>query len=81
MTTSTNTTKVYEEIVDFIASGTTPQSTIDFKLSENAQERLEDLVYLQKQGKLSSDEKQELDNFMVVEHIMRLAKARAYKYL
>jgi hypothetical protein len=81
MTTSTDTTKVYEEIVDFIASGTTPQSTIDFKLSENTQERLEDLVYLQKQGKLSSDEKQELDNFLVIEHIMRLAKARAYKYL
>jgi hypothetical protein len=81
MTTSTDTTKVYEEIVDFIASGTTPQSTIDFKLSENTQERLEDLVYLQKQGKLSSDEQQELDNFLVIEHIMRLAKARAYKYL
>ncbi|WP_179063504.1 hypothetical protein [Nostoc sp. C052] len=45
MTTSVNTTKVYEEIIEFIAAGTTPQSVIDFKLSDSAKERLENLVY------------------------------------
>jgi hypothetical protein len=81
MTTSVNTTKVYDEIIDFIAGGTTPQSVIDFKLSNAAQERLEDLVYAHQTGELTPEEKKELDQFLTLEHIMRLAKARAYKYI
>lgn len=81
MTTSVNTTKVYDEIIDFIAAGTTPQSVIDFKLSNAAQERLEDLVYKHKMGELTLQEKKELDHFLTLEHIMTLAKARAYKYI
>ncbi|MCP6760034.1 MAG: hypothetical protein NHB32_15070 [Fischerella sp. CENA71] len=81
MTTSVNTTKVYDEIIDFIAAGTTPQSVIDFKLSNAAQERLEDLVYKHKMGELTPQERKELDHFLTLEHIMTLAKARAYKYI
>jgi hypothetical protein len=76
-----NTTKVYDEIIDFIARGTTPQSLIDFKISEDAQEYLEELVYKHKAGKLTPEEKKELDDFLVLEHIIRLAKARAYKHI
>lgn len=81
MTTSVKTTKVYDEIIEFIAAGTTPQSVIDFKLSEVAQDRLEDLVYRHKTGKLTLEEKKELDHFLTLEHIMTLAKARAYTYI
>lgn len=81
MTTSVKTTKVYDEIIDFIATGTTPQSVIDFKLSAVAQERLEDIVYRHETGKLTPDEKRELDHFLTLEHIMTLAKARAYTYI
>jgi hypothetical protein len=76
-----NTTKVYDEIIDFIASGTTPQSLIDFKISEDAQEYLEELVYKHKAGKLTTEENKELETFLQLEHIMTLAKARAYKYI
>ena len=81
MTTSVKKTKVYDEIIDFIAAGTTPQSVIDFKLSSTAQDRLEDLVYRHQTGELTPEEKRELDHFLTLEHIMRLAKARAYKYI
>jgi hypothetical protein len=81
MTTSVNVTKVYDEIVDFIATGTTPESVINFKLSDTAQDRLDDLVYAHKMGKLTDEEEKELDNFLVLEHIMTLAKARAYKLI
>jgi hypothetical protein len=81
MTTSVKTTKVYDEIIDFIATGTSPQSVIDFKLSTAAQERLEDLVYRHKTGELTPEEKKELDYFLTLEHIMTLAKARAYTYI
>ncbi len=79
--TAVKTTKVYDEIIDFIAAGTTPQRVINFRLSETAQERLEDLVYKHKMGELTPEEKRELDHFLTLEHIMTLAKARAYKYI
>ena len=81
MTTSVKTTKVYDEIIDFIAAGTTPKSVINFKLSVATQERLEDLVYRHKTGELTPEEKRELDHFLTLEHIMTLIKARAYTYI
>ncbi len=81
MTTSVKTTKVYDEIVEFIASGTTPESVINFRLSNIAQERLDDLVYQQTMGNLTPLEKKELDTFLTLEHIMTLAKARAYTHI
>lgn len=81
MTTSVNTTKVYDEIIEFIAAGTTPQSVIDFKLSDAAKDRLEDLVYRAKTESLTGSEQQELDRFLTLEHIMRLAKAKAHQHI
>ncbi|MEH1902424.1 MAG: hypothetical protein V7L04_13645 [Nostoc sp.] len=81
MTTSVNTTKVYDEIIDFIAAGTTPQSVIDFKLSDAANDRLEDLVYRAKTEGLTESDQQELNHFLTLEHIMRLAKAKAHQYI
>ncbi|AFZ55702.1 hypothetical protein H6G54_21815 [Anabaena cylindrica FACHB-243] len=81
MNTSVKTIKVYDEIVDFIAAGTTPQSVINFHLSETAQNRLEDLIDGAKNNQLTKEEKRELDHFLTLEHIMTLAKAKAYKYM
>lgn len=66
MTTSVKTTKIYDEIIDFIAAGTTPQSVIDFKLSAASQDRLEDLVYRHQTGELTAEEKRELDHFLTL---------------
>ncbi len=76
-----NTVKVYEEIVDFIASGTTPQEVIAFRPSEESQQRVTELLSLEKEGELSSAEKSELDHYLQIEHLMRLAKARARDFL
>ena len=84
MTVTTTTTappKIYDEIIEFIAAGTSPQSIINFKLSETAQERLEDLVYLHQAREMTREEKKELDDFLAVEHIIILIKARAHKYI
>ena len=81
MTISVNTTKVYDEIVDFIAAGTTPQSVVKFQLSDATKERLEYLVYQHKTGELTPEEKKELDHFLTLEHIMTLAKAKAHQYI
>ena len=81
MTTSVKVTKVYDEIIEFIATGTTPQSVIDFKISAEAKESLDDLVYAHHTGELTSDQQKELDYFLMLEHVMILAKAKAYAHL
>ena len=81
MNTTTQTIKVYDEIIELIARGTTPQSVINFYLSDTAQNLLEDLVYNAKNNELTQDEKQELDSYLMLEHIMTLAKAKAHQYL
>jgi hypothetical protein len=81
MNTTTQTIKVHDEIIELIARGTTPQSVINFHLSDTAQNRLEDLIYSAKNNELTQDEKQELDSYLILEHIMTLAKAKAHQYL
>lgn len=76
-----NTIKAYEEVVDFIAAGTTPQNVIAFRPSEAAQARVEDLLAREKDGELLPAEKSELDHYLQLEHLMRLAKARARDFL
>jgi hypothetical protein len=76
-----NTVKAYEEVANFIAAGTTPQNVIAFRPSEEAQERVADLLSREKEVGISAEEKSELDNYLQLEHLMRLAKARARDFL
>jgi len=43
--------------------------------------RVSELLYRSKQGELSREEESDLDRYMLLEHIVRLAKARAYRQL
>ena len=49
---------------------------IDFKPSDAARHRVWDLIERQKAALLPTDEKAELDHYLEIEHLMRLAKAR-----
>jgi hypothetical protein len=71
----------YLEIVDFIASGTTPKTVAEYRPSPEAQRRIAELIAREEEGVLSAEEKSELDHFMELEHILRLAKARARQIL
>lgn len=71
----------YDELVDFIASGTTPQSVIDHRPSEETKNRVLDLIHRQKTTELLPDEEAELNHYLHIEHVMRLAKARARQRL
>lgn len=76
-----STVKAYEEVIDFIAAGTSPDSVVRFHPSESVKERVADLISREKTEGLSEDEQSELDMYMQLEYIMRLAKARARKYI
>jgi hypothetical protein len=75
------TSPVYLEIIDFIAAGTTPEAVAGFRPSLEAQERLAALLEREKANGLSLEEKAEVDHFMDLEHILRMAKARARQIL
>ena len=74
-------TKAYDEIVDFIAAGSNPQRVSEFHPSETAKARVMELIVRAKTGVLSPEESSEFACYQQIEHIMRLAKARARRYL
>jgi hypothetical protein len=71
----------YDEFVDFLAGGTTPQGVIDFRPSNETKTRVADLIRRQKLSSLSQDETAELNQYLQIEHLIRLAKARARQRL
>ena len=81
MTTLVKTQKIYDEFIDFIAKGTTPEDVSQFQFSETTKEQIEDMVYRAKNGDLTKEEQQELDELLVVEHLITLTKAKAYKHI
>ncbi len=71
----------YREIVDFIAAGTTPHDLVAFHPSEAAKERVADLIHREKTTELTAEETAELNHYLQLEHLMRLAKVRARHHL
>ena len=73
--------RAYQEVIEFIAGGTTPKSVIEFRPSQASVMRIEMLIQLKKTAELSAAENSELEHYMELEHMMRMAKARARHYL
>lgn len=69
--------RVYDEIVEFIAAGTTSDSVARFELSQQTKDYVSNLIHKEKTAGLTAEESTELDHFLKLEHLMRLAKARA----
>ncbi|HEY9705554.1 MAG TPA: hypothetical protein V6C58_24160 [Allocoleopsis sp.] len=77
MKTSISINPAYEKIINFLAAGITSQSLIEFQVSETVKERVADLIFHEQNDGISAQEKSELDNYLILEHLLRLAKARA----
>jgi hypothetical protein len=69
--------RVYDEIVDFIVAGTTSQGVAEYQASEETKSHVGDLIHKQKTIGLTKEETDELQTYVRLEHLMRLAKARA----
>jgi hypothetical protein len=74
-------TRAYEEIINFIAAGASPRDVVAYQPSEEAKACVTDLIHREKTTGLSPEETTELDHYLQLEHVMRLAKARARAYL
>jgi len=75
-----STTKSYEEIIDFIAAGTTPEAVVAFHPSDGVQQRVAGLVERSKEGSISAEDQSELEDYLQLEHIMIMAKVRARQH-
>jgi hypothetical protein len=76
-----STIGAYEEVIDFIAGGVSSRQVAEYRPSEEARARLADLVARESTTGLTPEETSELQCCLHLEHIMRLAKARARQHL
>lgn len=76
MASTRSTMGPLEEIADFLASGPSPTELLEFRPSAQTQARSEELIDKLKDGCLSAEERNELDQFEQAERLMRLVKAR-----
>lgn len=75
------TTRAYEEVIDFIARGSNPREIANFRPSASVRSRVLDLLEREKAASLTPEESSELQHYLELEHLMRLAKARARQHL
>jgi hypothetical protein len=67
---------VYDSLVDFIA-GMDAEKVLAFHAPKELQSRIEVLLEKKQDSSLTLNEKEELDHYFILEHIVRLAKSRA----
>ncbi len=67
----------FNEMIDFLASGPTPEQIVAFKVSPATQARLEELLDKNAEEGLTDEEATELDVFGQINHILVLLKVRA----
>lgn len=68
---------VYEELIDFLVQHIPPQAIIDFRPSPQSQARVDALLSASKGSGLSPDEKREMEQYLMLEHLIQLLKAKA----
>jgi hypothetical protein len=71
---------IYDDVADFIAN-MNPTKILELKAPKESQDRLWALIEKEKESSLSPLEKDELDHFLVLERLIRLAKAHARQRL
>lgn len=70
-------TAAYNEVIDFLAGGVTPEQLVAFRPSPESARRFEELIQKEKTEGLLPDETEELNRMMEVERVMSLVKVRA----
>jgi hypothetical protein len=69
-----------EQIASLIAENM-PNQIMDFKFSEELQNRIQQLVNNKKDGVIITSESKELDKYLAYDLLIGLAKSKAFKYL
>jgi hypothetical protein len=73
--------QVYRYILEFLASGPTPEALMAFGPTPEMQARVNELLEKNRAGRLAPKENQELEEYVRVDHLLTLLKARALPYV
>jgi hypothetical protein len=65
------------DVLELLASLPTPEEVLAVRPSAALQERIDELLEKNRSGGLSAEEQREWEQYRYVEHLVRLAKARA----
>lgn len=74
-------TQVYAYILSFLASGPTPEQLMEFRPTPEMKDRLDVLLDKSRSDTLTELERQELEEYERIEHIVIMLKGRALPYL
>lgn len=66
-------------IMELLTSQPTPEQVLALTPSPEMQARVSDLLVRSKQGQLAAEEEKELDRYLMLEHLVRLAKTYAFR--
>jgi hypothetical protein len=70
-----------EAIMELLTSAPTPEQVLAIKASPALDQRVSDLLARSKERQLSRAEEHEFDRIMMLEHLVRMAKAHALKQI
>lgn len=70
-------TRLVDSVVELLTSSPKPEDVLAYKLPGDLQNRAAELLDRNREGVITPEEKEELDQFVFLEHVFRLAKARA----
>jgi hypothetical protein len=79
--TFTPTETLFDDILGFLASTSSPVQIIEYKPPEALQERLSELLAKNRTGQLSETEQMELDEFLRMNRFMSRLKIKARQKL
>lgn len=71
------TYRAFDEAIDFITSLPRPEQVLAYKPSVASVNRLELLLEKKREERLSDEEAHELDQYLMIEHLMRVARKKA----
>lgn len=69
--------RYYTEFIDFITSEPSLEQMANFRLSDAAETRLNALLEANRHGTLTAEEQKELNDYLQLEHLMRMMKYTA----
>jgi hypothetical protein len=65
------------DVLETLARLPTPEEVLELRPAASVQDRIEELLQKNRKGGLSGEEQREWQRYEYIEHIVRLAKARA----
>ena len=75
--TTAHSLPFYEQVLEFLASGPSPQEIVAYRPSKAAQARFSRLLEANRERQLSPQDEEQLDHYIDMDRMLSLLKAKA----